>query len=215
MAHALSLRWASLAACLLMAACSSSHVGDDAGARPDSALADSGLADGGSSVPDAARPDAGMCNDPSPGPSRPVAWECSPCRQPGPDGVTGGECTSDTDCSAGDNGRCQWARIGGMCSYDECFSDAGCAPTELCACDGGFGGGNACIEAGCHTDADCGSFDCSPTLGDCGHYFPPVGYFCHGPGDECYSDADCAEPGYCARNPLTGGWACSTAECVG
>jgi len=193
--------------------------GDVDSGSMDSSL-DSGVADSSadsmvvdSGMVDSTRPDAGMCVDPPAGESRPVAWECSDCRLPGAGGSRG-ECATDADCTAGDNGRCNPARIGGMCSYDECFKDEDCADTELCACDGGFGGGNACIEAACRVDADCGAYDCSPTLGSCGHYFPPVGYYCHTATDACYSDADCAG-GYCAYDPTSGAWACSTAECVG
>ncbi len=209
-----------------VAACSTSHdpdsgTGTDSGvadsgdfdsSRPDGGGIDSGIRD--SAVVDSTRPDAGACVDLPPENDRPVAYACSDCRVPGPGGVMGGECAEDADCTAGDNGRCVWARIGGMCTYDECFSDTDCAAGELCACDGSRGGGNACIEAGCHTNADCGAYTCSPTLGSCGHYTPAVGYFCHTAADACFSDADCGG-GYCAYDTLGGTWGCSMSECAG
>ncbi len=170
---------------------------------------------------DSARPDAGMCMDPRPEPSRRVAWECSSCRPPGPGPITGGVCDTDADCtdaSIGTNGRCVYARIGGVCSYDECFTDSDCELTELCACDGASGGGNTCLSSNCRVDSDCGAYTCAPTLGGCGHYTPPVAYYCHTATDSCYSDADCAGAGlrgYCAYNGSTGSWACSTSECAG
>lgn len=211
-----------ITACGLAAACSSSrNPGFDAG----------GTIDGGGMVDafrpdapvdafhrdapvDAFRPDAGECSDLPIGPSRPVPWECSPCRLPGPGGITSGLCTSDAECVDGVNGRCGFSRIGGECSYDACFSDADCAPDEACSCDGSRGGGNACIDALCHIDADCGAYDCSPSLGSCGHYFPPVGLYCHTAADTCYGDDECVG-GYCAYNPELGRWACSNAECAG
>lgn len=184
----------------LSAACSTATTATDSGAMD-------------SSTPDATRPDAGMCVDPPLGNGRPVAWECSDCRLPGP-GASAGGCTTDADCPEGDNGRCVSARGGGICSYDECFEDGDCATGELCACDGGVGGGNACLTAGCTVDADCGAYACSPTLGSCGDYLPAVGYNCHTATDACYSDADC-EAGYCAYDTTSGAWACSTSACAG
>lgn len=201
----------------------------DTGATPDSGPADLGApTDTGPASDTGSHDDAGTHGDAEPhpdmgpgtceeapvGPTRPVPVDCNACRPAGPGMIGGGLCAEDADCTEGDNGRCGYSRIGGQCSYDECFSDNDCRPDQLCACDGGFGGGNACIEAGCHTDGDCGGRGCAPSLGDCGHYFPPVGYYCHTAMDTCTVDADCA-PGYCAYMPALGFWACSMAECVG
>ncbi len=121
-------------------------------------------------------------------------------------------------CVAGDNGRCTYGRIGTFCNYDACFKDEDCAAGEVCLCDGslaGTGGGNACISADCHVDADCGAFACSPTLGSCGHYTNFVAYRCHRATDTCTIDAECGVGGYCAFDEVLGHWQCSTAECAG
>lgn len=197
--------------------------GRDSGAEPDSSRADMGNppdtgspTDGGLASDTGSTTDMGTvaCEDPPAGPSRPVPVECKPCRLPGPGMIMGGLCAEDSDCTEGDNGRCGYSRIGGQCSYDECFSDNDCMPNQVCACDGGYGGGNACIDANCHVDSDCAGRACAPSLGDCGHYFPPVGYYCHTAADTCNTDADCPG-GYCAYMPALGHWTCSMAECVG
>ena len=186
--------------------------GTDGGSM-DGAVAtpDGGASDGGA---DAALPDAGLCMDLPPGPRRPIPVECSACRPPSTSTPARGDCLADSDCTGGDNGRCVNTRFGGTCSYDECFKDDDCAAGELCLCDGSRLGGNACITAGCHTDAECGAYPCSPTLGTCGHYTPPVAYQCHSAADDCQSDSECGV-GYCAFDTLRGVWACSTLECAG
>lgn len=187
--------------------------GDDAGSVGDAATSDAGLPDTGP------RPDAGMCVDLPPDPTRPVAVQCSACRPPGPGGGSGGTCVTDADCAdaaMGSNGRCTFGRIGAFCDYDTCFGDTDCSVDEICLCDGGTGGGNVCVSAECHVDADCGpAFGCSPTLGSCGHYTGFVAYRCHRAGDACTTDADCTAPGYCAFDETAGHWACSTSECAG
>lgn len=134
---------------------------------------------------------------------------------------------TDADCSdatQGKNGRCVFARIGAICTYDTCFDDSACAG-KVCACrqqaDMASGDTNHCLTMGnCRVDADCGSGgSCSPTLGSCGHYTGIVGYYCHTGKDACINDSDCAQDGglggYCAYNPAAGAWQCSTAECAG
>ncbi len=156
-------------------------------------------------------------DDVSPGISRPVPLTCNSCR-PAVDaggGFPEGTCGSDADCCDGDNGRCVWGRGGPFCSYDSCFQDSDCASDELCACDGARHGGNACIEAGCHVDSECGDYKCMPSLGGCGHYFPPVGYYCHTPDDECYTDDDCTVGDCRYFETPTPHWACSDSECLG
>lgn len=198
------------------------------GGELDAAMSDAGPVDGGNldlgrddaGPRDAGppRPDAGMCVDLPADPTRPVPIQCSACRLPGATGGTGGECASDVDCTAGDNGRCTYGRIGTFCNYDTCFKDEDCGADEVCLCDGslaGTGGGNACISADCHVDADCGAFACSPTLGGCGHYSNFVAYRCHRATDTCTIDAECGVGGYCAFDEVLGHWQCSTAECAG
>lgn len=161
--------------------------------------------------------DAGMCMDLPPAPTRPAEVVCSPCRPPGTTSSGGGGCASDADCTAGDNGRCVFGRIGAFCSYDLCFRDADCAADEACLCDGSNngGGGNACVHAGCRTNNDCApGLACSPTFGSCGHYSGFIGFECHTADDECTVDADCGG-GYCAFDPTLAHWACSMSECVG
>lgn len=195
-------------------------VADDA-ATDDATTDDATIADDATVDDDAAtlpdsgpRPDAGMCVDLPPDPTRPVAIQCSACRPPGAGGGSG-ECTTDADCTEGDNGRCVFGRGGAYCDYDRCFVDADCAADEVCLCDGSNGGGNQCVSGDCRVDADCNdAFTCSPTFGSCGHYLGFVAYRCHRAADACTTDADCDE-GYCAFDEVLGHWACSTTECAG
>lgn len=196
--------------------------GSDASADSDGATADM-TADAADTVDDS---DGPLCSvgcftdqeDPSAGPTRPVAVACNVCRPAvdasGGEGFPGG-CGADADCCDGDNGRCVWGRGGPFCSYDRCFEDSDCEEDQLCACNGARDGGNACIEAGCHTDQECGDYKCTPSLGSCGHYSPPVGYYCHTAADDCQSDDDC-EVGDCRYFELPQPhWACSDLECLG
>lgn len=229
-------RWLVLGAALalaLAAGCSESttqttdaatgdDAGDDAATGDDAAAGDDAGDDAAApndADVDAARGDAGMCVDGLPDPHRPTPVQCLACRPPSGTTATSGMCLSDADCSdatMGANGRCVYGRIGTYCTYDTCFSDGDCATDEVCLCDTQNGGGNACVPADCHVDADCGaSQGCSPTFGSCGHYSGFVGYRCHTAADTCTVDADCTAPGYCAYDELSGHWACSTSECAG
>lgn len=138
-----------------------------------------------------------------------------------------GQCSSDSDCTEGINGRCYNSRFETVCSYDTCFSDSECGDSA-CICRGGSGGvgsfgANRCIGGGCQTDSDCGAGGfCSPSFGDCGDFGGTVGYFCRTCEDECLNDSDCTEEtgpfgggGYCAFNPAVGHWACSYSQCAG
>lgn len=155
---------------------------------------------------------------------RPVAEACDDVRPPGSfqgEPLEGAECSQDTDCVDGDNGRCTQGRFV-FCSYDHCFADDDCANGMgggVCGCEGAaFDDGNVCLGGNCRTNADCGPGGyCSPTFGGCGNYTGVEAYFCHTPEDECIDDADCQDQpqGYCAFAPERGLWACSYAHCVG
>ncbi len=81
------------------------------------------------------------------------------------------DCTQDSDCTAGINGRCLHG--GGPaclygCSYDDCSSDSDCSGNAPCACRASISdnGANTCAtESNCRVDADCGPGGfCSPSL---------------------------------------------------
>ena len=129
-----------------------------------------------------------------------------------------GFCKSDAECTDGKNGRCtpSGRRGGPSCTYDQCFSDSDCKGT-VCECrEGGASGPNVCKAGNCRTDADCKGSYCSPSLGSCGHFTGPVGYFCHGKDDECVDDGDCdGKEGACRFVREVGHFKCSTSECRG
>jgi len=164
---------------------------------------------------------------PQDGGACPVPDDCTTCRSvcldygQGPSCVTGsGECLSDADCMAHDNGRCQDNRGLWFCTYDSCYSDATCTNGGPCACEGESGSpGNTCLPGNCRTDSDCAGGYCSPTLGGCGNYGGVIGYYCHTAADVCLDDADCttsmAGAGYCMYRPEVGHWACGYGQCVG
>jgi hypothetical protein len=140
----------------------------------------------------------------------------------GPRCVSGnGECLSDADCTANDNGRCWNNREFWFCTYDTCYSDATCTSGGPCACEGESGSpGNTCLPGNCQTDADCaGGGYCSPTMGGCGNYGGVIAYFCHTPADTCLDDSECVSPtqgaGYCMYSPEVGHWSCGYGQCVG
>jgi hypothetical protein len=81
-------------------------------------------------------------------------------------------CFQDSDCTAGQNGRC--GSFGGPailgCSYDECFQNGDCDGGQACLCRPPDLAGppslqNVCVAAGnCRVDSDCGdSGYCSPS----------------------------------------------------
>jgi len=108
------------------------------------------------------------------------------------------QCTTDSQCAAGKNGRCSasFGLLGDCipsCSYDGCQTDADCPAHVPCECrdSATSESANVCVMAGnCAIDADCGPRGfCSPGLleGLCEH---PI-YFCHTPKDTCTDDFDC------------------------
>ena len=156
---------------------------------------------------------------------RAAAVGCDDQRPPG-DGrayFEGSECSQDTDCSAGHNGRCSGFRNGSSCTYDECAADADCTSSGPCACEAAFwSDANACLPGNCRTDAGCagGNGYCSPTFGDCGNYAGVIAYYCHTPDDTCIDDVDCVGnemqgEGYCMYRPELGHWECGYGQCVG
>lgn len=164
---------------------------------------------GSSSAADASTPDAGMLMD---GPAdatsgvedgevpmnhRPAGSVCPMQRGPGfpcscasedASSCTCGACTSDSDCTAGTNGRCE---TGGpiaywTCSYDECFQDSDCEAGVPCECrpSNVSSAANECLRgSNCAVDLDCGPGGyCSPSaLELCG----------------CLSTALCGDSGGC------------------
>lgn len=148
---------------------------------------------------------------------RAQASACSAARAPG-DSFSpraGDECTSDSQCTAGSNGRCLFYSGNGHCSYDTCTSDADCAEGSACECrPDGSNVPNFCIPSNCRVDADCGETGyCSrsgvpgalPAWRGEGTGFTSIfkeGYFCHTESDCCSSAADCeawdeSHPGAC------------------
>jgi hypothetical protein len=79
---------------------------------------------------------------------------------------------------------------------------------------------NQCLPGDCRTDADCKGGYCSPTYDTtCGSYDGWVGFYCHGPSDDCTNDSDCVnaqgQGGYCAFGKEVGKWICAYGICAG
>lgn len=184
-------------------------------------------ADGAADAPDTPRPPrvplrhratATAC------PSTRPASMCDPGVGSGPPLM----CRSDSECTAGTNGRCVGnPHDGCRCNYDACSTDGDCmnAACECRLASRGAAGANVCIPGNCRVDADCGVGGyCSPTLGSCGDYGGLVGYYCHTARDECVDDADCAtvldggflgQRPYCMYSQEVGRWVCSNSGCAG
>lgn len=163
---------------------------------------------------------------------RPTADACTATRAPFNCDISGSgapaECSVDSECTQGQNGRCVGnPHDGCSCSYDQCVTDADCGSNQLCSCRQdwhyGAGGPNVCMMSNCRVDADCGAGGyCSPSYdAQCGAYFGVTGWFCHTKKDECVNDSDCAQVDggwsapFCGYRPEVGHWACSTTQCVG
>jgi hypothetical protein len=127
------------------------------------------------------------------------------------------QCTKDSECSTGTNGRCIETMGGALtcfCSYDTCKKDSDCTNGQLCVCHGSAytgGAGNSCGSGNCRTDADCGGSFCSPSANSmgCGGL---GGYYCHTPSDQCVDDADCPTmngPQICAFSSKNSRWECA------
>lgn len=185
--------------------------GDD-GATTGSAATTTGSGSGGSaSLPEPAehRPSAEMCTG----------------TPPAGNALSGntGECSSDADCTAGDNGRCIWP-FGGdnLCTYDQCFEDADCGAVSVCACRLGTAFDmNQCFQGSCVLDTDCGPGGyCSPSglvSPNCMTGISPgsIGFFCHTAEDECTDDSDCGEQGQaCLFQVEAMRWQCHELLCT-
>lgn len=187
---------------------SSSSSGGSSGSSGGSSS--SGSSSGGSSggrVPVNHRPNDGECSQPAP---------------PGMCPVTGGgppnNCTQDSQCTQGVDGRCVTNNGGALfcyCTYDTCMHDTDCAQGQTCACHGAAdtgGAGNTCIASGCRVDADCGPGGyCSPSVSSmgCGGL---GGYYCHTAKDQCIDDSDCQDGGFgmaCEYSSANGRWQCA------
>ena len=119
----------------------------------------------------------------------------APAGQPYPPGVAS-TCTSDSQCTAGANGRCfpfEGLVGNGGCSYDECFTDSDCGSGATCLCRSSLArnSANVCVRGGnCVVDSDCGPGNyCSPSLEQ--NCASPRPNFCHTAMDACMDDSDC------------------------
>lgn len=104
-------------------------------------------------------------------------------------GFEGGECTTDTDCTASANGYC----VAGQTCYCRyaCESDADCGEGQLCECRGVV---SQCVPtSGCRSDADCPESVCAAHRTECGG----TGYSCVSDRDACTTDADCGSGEQC------------------
>ncbi len=137
------------------------------------------------------------------------------------------DCTADSQCTMGVNGRCVGnPHDGCRCNYDLCNNDGQCSAGGPCECrlaSRGASGANVCMAGNCQVDANCGAEGyCSPSLGSCGDFGGTVGYYCHTPADECIDDADClGDAGFLGQRPYcmfareVGRWVCSNQGCAG
>jgi len=108
------------------------------------------------------------------------------------------DCTSDSDCTEGTNGRCgRWIPPPVLaCSYDECFQDSDCEGGALCGCrpSSSSSAPNVCVKGGnCTVDSDCGPGGyCSPSVLD-GLCTCPSEELCGDAGGGCYRGSSSAE----------------------
>lgn len=161
------------------------------------------------------------CGQPLPAPinHRPDDSQCSAPGGPG-DCICNGACTApeftcttDSQCTAGVNGRCigsSGGPAGCGCTYDECASDSACPSGKTCACHGSpymYSSDNFCVAGNCRVDSDCGRGGyCSPSPG-----ISVVGYYCHTSNDSCTNDSECSTSN-CVNPPSTPLCAYSTSD---
>ena len=124
-------------------------------------------------------------------------------------------CSSNSQCTAGVNGRCfppilePIAITQGGCSIDECAADSDCGAKTPCICRSSStdNSANICdVGSNCAVDSDCGPGGyCSPSKDACHPnnsdpnwqaegYSGPYPYYCHTAADLCVNDSDCAPP---------------------
>jgi hypothetical protein len=156
-----------------------------------------------SSTPEARQPcsEDAECTAAANGQCRPPLGTAEPavCAYAGIDRGEG--CNSDAECTVLPDGRCNETIFGLECRYNECAIDADCAPGFRCNCSDVA----RCLPAECSGDSDCTpGFACAalPPL-ECGNVRPPVGYYCHGPADQCQSGANGVP---CSFDPARGAW---------
>lgn len=192
----------------LLVACGGNTAGTGTGA-------DGGPTGGPFGVPTLHIPAGTSCRTTRPAGNEPNGYTC-------PDAGFSGCCSSDAECTDGQNGRCTITGNGGPhCTYDECTTSNDCATGKSCGCgDVNQYSFNTCVPSNCRTDADCGANGyCSPTLDfTCGTYGGEyTGVYCHTPKDQCMNDSDCgnATNARCSYNPESSRWECATSMCAG
>jgi hypothetical protein len=183
-----------------------------------SLLAGCGGADGGTPSP-----------LPPPTAHRPAPTACPADRQPGRPPAykpPGSACTTDADCTAGRNGRCEENLGPSVCSYDACIVDGDCGGSSVCVCRLSTNyDANTCFHGNCKVDAECGpGAYCSPSGPDvdssCRTGLEPgsFGFFCHTAQDACVDDRDCPAnlpwPQKCLFDPTARHWACFDMKCT-
>jgi hypothetical protein len=124
--------------------------------------------------------------------------------------LASGSCVTDADCTDAPNGFCNLEEGKGLtcgCQY-ACRTDADCGDDQLCLCAGAE---SRCVDAGCHTDAECGGYTCQlgydpRVCSDARRYFA-----CGSPADECHAFSDTCDSNACEACSWSAddcAWAC-------
>jgi hypothetical protein len=167
----------------------------------------------------------------SPDGGRPTSVACTEVRPPGhlPQSVDGGACAADSDCDAGEAGRCGSRTKEAVCTYNACSTDDDCTgATSVCGCGVGWARQNLCLSnSNCRTDSDCaggercvlsdppvfragGGPENGNEVGGINYSGDALGYFCTTPNDDC----NCPNEGssdICIYNLNTKRWVCAYA----